>query len=384
MMPVKVVHLHKIAGVSGSETHLRLLLTALDRTAFEPVFVALGARSADDRAYLAELRAAGVRVEVLPIRGHFDPVLVARLVSWLRRERPSIVHTHLIHADVHGVVAARLAGVPVIISTKHNDDPFRTRRLVVALERWLARRVNTTIAISEWLRRYVLATTGQREDRVVTVRYGYDPDIAGAPELQHPCPIRTGVPTVLAVGRLVAQKGHDVLIRAFSRVRTRIPEAALVIVGAGPRREELERLIQRCSLSDRVLLAGHRPDVGAFLGASAVVAHPSRWEGFGMVLLEAMAHRRAIVASAVSAIPEIVTHGETGLLVPAEDEAALADALIRLLADPATAGRMGETGLQRLRQEFSLARMARQTEEVYRRAFAGVAGAGRTSGGADA
>lgn len=363
---LKVVHVHKIAGVSGSEKHMLLLLSALDRAAFEPHVLMLAGRAADDAGFADRLQRGGVRVDRLEIRGHVDPILVARLVAWFRRERPDIVHTHLIHADVHAIPAARLAGVPVVISTKHNDDRFRRYSIFVSLERWLGARVDRTIAISEALRQFILTSTRQDAARVVTVRYGYDPSVDARPEVDAPSPIPPGRRIVLAVGRLVDQKGHDVLVAAFRRVRARIPDAHLVIVGGGPRRPRLEAQARRLGLADAVTLTGHRQDTRALMRSAAVLAHPSRWEGFGLVLLEAMAERLPIVATRVSAIPEIVAHGSTGVLVAIDDDAALADALIGLLAAPTDARRMGEAGRARLDREFSLERMTRATEEIYR------------------
>lgn len=371
---MKVVHVHKIAGVSGSEKHLLQLMGSLDRGLFEPVFLMLAGRANGDEAYADRLRAAGVRVDVLRIRGHVDPLLFVRLVAWFQRERPAVVHTHLIHADAHAVPAARLAGVPVVVSTKHNDDRFRRHPAVIALERWLARRVDRTIAISEALRQFMIDSTGQDAAKIATVRYGYDAAVDCVPALRGPSPIPRGVPSVLAVGRLVEQKGHDVLIRAFRQVCGRIPEARLVIVGAGEKRASLERLMAQLGLDGHVTLAGHRQDARAFMRETAVFAHPSRWEGFGLVLLEAMADRLPIVATRVSAIPEIVEDGVTGLLVPVNDETALANALVRLLADATLAQRMGRAGRERLEREFSLARMARETEEIYRDALVGRTG----------
>lgn len=371
---IKVVHVHKIAGVSGSERHVLDLLRSLDRTVFEPVFLMLAARARGDEAYAEQFRKAGVRVCALRIRADADPWLFARLVAWFRHERPDVVHTHLIHADVHAIPAARLARVPVVVSTKHNDDRFRTNPAVTALERWLLRRTDRTVAISEALRRFTIDSTGCDPGKVVTVQYGYDAHADVAP-LAAPSPVPRGVPAVLAVGRLVEQKGHDVLIKAFARIGRDFPAARLVIVGEGPLRPILERAIEERGLGQSVVLAGRRDDVRAFMPDAAVLAHPSRWEGFGLVLLEAMAAGLPIVATRVSAIPEIVEDGVTGFLVPVDDDAALAESLARLLGDPPLARQLGRAGGERLEREFSLSRMVRAIEAIYRGALAVRAGA---------
>jgi glycosyltransferase involved in cell wall biosynthesis len=371
-----VVHLHKVTGISGSENHLLHLLSGLAHTRFTPVLMMLTdpQRGFPDREYTGRLQRAGVRVESLAIRGDFDPILVASLVRWFRRERPAIVHTHLIHADVHGVVAARLAGVPVVVSTKHNDDPFRTRRSIVWLERWLARRTDRTIAISEWIRGFTLRVTAAPDERVVTVRYGYSPtnDDEHAPVSPFAA---HGVPSdaipIVSVGRLVEQKGHEYLIRAFAAIAPAFPRAWLVIVGEGERRTALMELARRQGLADRVVFAGYRPDALQYIRCCGIYVHPSMWEGFGLVLLEAMAAARPVVASRVSAIPEVVAHGVSGLLVPPRDPEALAAALTTLLRDPAAAVRFGRAGAERVAREFSVDAMVRGTQQVYETALNG-------------
>jgi glycosyltransferase involved in cell wall biosynthesis len=374
MKRVKVVHVHKIAGVSGSEKHLLQLVSSLDRARFDPAVFLLNGDPRATEEYARHLHAAGVPVWSRLIRGHVDPRLFLDLVRWFRRERPDIVHTHLIHADFHAIPAARLAGVRVVISTKHNDDRFRRRWPIVNLERWLARRVSHTIAISESLRQFLLETTRQTPQSVSTVRYGYSPLLDAESSVPPPAEVRHEVPTILAVGRLVAQKGHDVLLHAFARVVVPFPDARLVIVGEGEQRAPLERLTRELRLVDRVTFTGHRPNARTFMRYATVFVHPSRWEGFGLVLLEAMAAGVPIVANRVSAIPEVVDDGATGLLVPVDDSDALAKAISRLLEDPALAQRLGRTGRDRLEREFSLSRMVRATEQIYSDALAAATG----------
>lgn len=365
MRRIKVVHLQKIAGISGSEKHVLQLVASLDRAVFDPLAVVLEADAAAGQEYARRLHDARVGVATFGIRSDVDPVLFAQLVRWFRRERPDIVHTHLIHADFHGIAAARLAGVPVIVSTKHNDDRFRRRRAIVALERWLARRVNRTIAISEALRQFILVTTQQPPQSITTVRYGYDSALDEPGDARSTARNDGDRDAILAVGRLVEQKGHDVLIRAFKQVARTVENARLVIVGEGEQRQRLEALIRDLDLGDRVTLEGHSRNVRAFMQNAVVFVHPSRWEGFGLVLLEAMAAGLPIVATRVSAIPEVVEDAVTGLLVPSDDDDALAKAMIRVLEDRVLAERLGRAGRERLDREFSVTRMARAIERIY-------------------
>jgi len=136
----------------------------------------------------------------------------------------------------------------------------------------------------------------------------------------------------------------------------------LVVLGEGPERASLTRLAAELGVENALHLPGRVPDVAAWLRRAALLVHPARWEGFGLALLEAMLSARPVVATRVSSIPEVVADGETGLLVPPDDEAALAGALLRVLEEP---GAYGAAGLARARAEFSVARMAERTAAVY-------------------
>jgi glycosyltransferase involved in cell wall biosynthesis len=177
-----------------------------------------------------------------------------------------------------------------------------------------------------------------------------------------------GARVLLAICRLIPQKGVDVAIRALAEVRDEHADAVLVVLGEGPERAALERLATELRVADAVFMPGRAGDVAAWLSRAEIVVHPVRWEGFGLALLEAMLAERAVVASAVSSVPEIVVDGETGLLVP-PDPGALSGAISRILADAELGARYGAAGRERARREFSVDRMAERTLEVYEKAL---------------
>jgi glycosyltransferase involved in cell wall biosynthesis len=346
---VKVLHIHRIGGIGGSERHLLTLLPALAERGVDVTFLGLDDTSrAPDPFY----EALNVPYERVPAPRDLDPRL-ARAVRRATR-RAELVHTHLVHADVYGALGGRL-----LVSTKHNDDPFRAGAFRF-VERALARRSAKIIAITEALARFQIERVGLPADKVEVVHYGLDapPAAWGTNPADD---IRPGERILLAVCRLEAQKGIDVAINALSEVRA----ARLVVLGEGPERSKLERLA--AELEVPVSLPGRVPDVAAWLGRADLLVHPVRWEGFGLALLEAMLASKPVVASAVSSIPEIVVDGETGLLVPPDDPAALAAAINRVLDDPGT---YGERGHARARSEFSVARMVDRTLGVYEAASA--------------
>jgi glycosyltransferase involved in cell wall biosynthesis len=352
---VRVLHVHRIAGIGGSERHLLTLLPALAAQGVEPSFV--GVLDADGGGpFYAELRRSGIPFTSV------SPVGLPRAVA---RAAPDLVHTHLVHADVFGAFAA---GRRPLVSTKHNDDPFRVGPFRF-VERALARRAAALIAITEALARFQVERVGLPREKLTVVRYGLDaPPLAWSADAAPDVPREARV--LLGLGRLVPQKGWDVALRAFATLRRRHPEALLAILGEGPERERLERLRDDLGLGHTVALPGRTGDVAAWLERADLLVHPARWEGFGLVLLEAMLASRPVVASGVSAIPEIVVDGETGLLVPPDDAGALAAAVDRLLAEPELGRRLGAAGRARARSEFSVARMAAATAAVYRRSLA--------------
>jgi len=359
---VKVLHLHKLTGVSGSEGHLLALLPALRERGVDARFLGLDVRGSDAGRFYAALDRLEVPHRSVRCGPDVSPRMARDVVRAVRAERPDLVHTHLVHADAYGGIAARVLGIPAI-STRHNDDryllgPFRY------VDRAFARSARRLIAISDAVRRF-LEQAGHDPAKLVTIRYGLD-ELPSTPS--NPTPVAMGVPPdaplAVAVGRLIAQKDHATLLRGFELVRSAVPEARLAILGSGPLEAETRRLAAELGLADAVLLPG-RTDIRDWLERADVFVHTSRWEGFGIVLLEAMLAGLPVVATRVSAVPEVVADGETGLLVEPGDHTELAAALGALLADGARASALGEAGRRRARDEFSVTRMAERTMAVY-------------------
>jgi glycosyltransferase involved in cell wall biosynthesis len=282
----------------------------------------------------------------------------------LRRLQPDLVHTHLVHGDVYGGLAARAP----IVSTKHNDDPFR-RGPFRFFERALTRRARRVICITEALARFNRERVGLPAEKLDVIHYGLDapPEAWSADDGPGPAADRR---VVLAICRLEPQKGVDVAMRALPEIVAAEPAAMLVVLGEGPQRAELEALAASLGVADATYLPGRVGDVSAWLDRAELVVHPVRWEGFGLALLEAMLAKRAVVATRVSSIPEIVVDGETGVVVEPGRADELARAVTQLLADDGRRARLGEAGYTRARREFSVARMTDRTLDVYERSSA--------------
>lgn len=364
----RVVHVHRIGGIGGSERHLLALLPALRHRGVDARFLGLDDASQSPEPFYEQLGAVGVPFVRLPCPRDLDPVLARAAIRAVRRLEPHLVHTHLVHGDAYGAIAAGRARA-ALVSTKHNDDPFRAGpfRLV---ERALARRAARVVCITAALARFNADRVGIPAAKLRVVHYGLDAPPAPWGHAAGPT-VPPGARVLLAVGRLERQKGLDVAVRALVALRDAHPDAQLVVLGAGSLRDELRRLALQLGVDGAVHLPGRVGDVRTWLERAELLVHPARWEGFGLALLEAMLCARPVVATRVSSIPEVVADGETGLLVEPDDAAALAGAIGALLDSPDRARALGEAGLARARAEFSVARMTERTLAVYREALDG-------------
>jgi glycosyltransferase involved in cell wall biosynthesis len=358
---VRVAHLVISGDVAGGQLVALQLARAVRARGDDALFVTPQRGPFAERAEQEGFRALSADVGRLHrVQG------AAALARLLRRERVALLHTHtLAAANTLGRIAARLARIPVV-SHLHIENHFRsgTVRALRGADNATARLCAALVAVSEDTRR---AYERQGYPRRIEVVYN-GVALDGAP----PRTVRAelGLPAdaqlVGEVGRLCDVKGQRELIQALAHV----PEAMAVLVGAdleqgGAYQRELEQTAEAVGVRDRVVFAGRRSDVGDVLAELDVFALPSWTEGLPLVVLEAMARRRPVVATKVGGTPEVVVDGETGLLVPPRDPEALAAALRRLLEDAELRRRLGDAGYVRVRDLFSAEAMTRRVLELY-------------------
>jgi glycosyltransferase involved in cell wall biosynthesis len=349
----RVLHVQKVSGVSGSEAHLLALLPALRARGWDASMLVLHEGESGAGEFADALRAADVPVESWRMRFDLDPTVPLRLVQRLAVRRPEIVHTHLVHADVLGLPAAALARVPVRVTTKHGFNEFRSNPAIAQADRLAARFAHRQIAISQGLASYLGAVERFGADAFTVVHYGIEPGVEPAPPRE---------PTRLAaVGRLIPIKGFDVLLRAFARARDEVPDLTLEIAGAGRLDAEL-----RAVAPEGVTFLGRISPISDVYERNAIVVVPSLGEGFGMVALEAAERGRAAIVSDVGGLPEIVADGETGVVVPPGDPAALARAIVSLVRDPELVRACGAAARRRALDQFSAEAAVDGVERVYR------------------
>jgi sugar transferase (PEP-CTERM/EpsH1 system associated) len=349
---VRVVHVTFGLDVGGQEKLLLELARHCDPTRLTLTFVSLGHRG----VLAGDLEACGAAVVALGQPVGLKPGLIWLLARLFRRIKPDVVHTHDQRALFYATLAARLAGVPRVVHTRHGRDIHATPRQL-AMVRFVSRLVNDFVCVSSDVAALSLAQ-GIAPGRLQTIVNGIDGErfpFSGP---------RTGGPLV-AVVRLSPEKDVANLVRAVAIAGGEDPDLRVEVAGDGPCRSELRQLVGELGLEERVSFLGEVRDVPGLLARAAIFVLPSRSEGISLTLLEAMACGLPVVATRVGGTPEVVRDGQDGLLVPPSNPAALAAAILRLRRDPEGARRMGEAGRRRVELDFGARRMVADYLALY-------------------
>jgi glycosyltransferase involved in cell wall biosynthesis len=388
--PIRVLHVITRMIVGGAQENTMLSCALADRDRF-PSELLTGPQTGAEGELHTETRARGVplRLEsslVREIHPWKDAVALLNLTRLLRSGGWDVVHTHSSKAGILGRLAARLAGVPVVVHTAHGwgfhpRQSAAVRGLYIALERSCARWCDRLIVVGEADREAGLSLGIGRPEQYLLIRSGIEIEAyrdVGISRTE--ARARAGVPTdafvVGCVGRLSPQKAPLDLLEAFALVVREVPEAHLLMVGDGPLRGDVEAAIARHGLQGRVHLSGLRRDVPELLRAFDVFALSSHWEGLPRVFPQAMAAGLPIVATRVAGAADAVAEADNGHLVEVGDVSAMAARLVDLARDPARRAAMGRRGLERV-EEFSARRMVDQLQALYAELWERRAGARR-------
>ncbi|HKG56012.1 MAG TPA: glycosyltransferase [Candidatus Limnocylindrales bacterium] len=361
---VRIVEVLATGSNGGAQEHLFSLLTRIDPSRYDASVVALSPGSA-----VRKLQRAAI--PVLVIDEPDDAIAVGALAAHLADVRPDVIHNHMYRAEAVGTRAAIALGEvghrrPYVVSTVHSsrvrsaEDRELLRRLTPEMDR--------LIAVSQAIERKIV----DERRATIPVSLVYNGVDLERYDHQEPCctlrdeyGMEPGAQIVGVVARLEPEKGHPTLFEAWPAVLRAVPDAYLLVVGEGSRRDALERLAQELRVAHRVVFTGRRDDVPAVTAALDVAVLPSYREAQGLTILEAMALSRPVVASHVGGIPEVVEDGVTGLLVPPHDPDALAAALIRLLVDHPYADMLARAGHDTVHDRFCVQLMVKAIETIY-------------------
>ena len=354
-------------ALGGAENQLRAITLCLRCRGKELSVVSM----LPPRASVEELELAGVCVYTLQMRRHFpDPRAILRLAATIRRERPLIVHSHMVHANLLARVTRLFVKMPVLVCTAHSIiEGGRARELAYRLTDPLA---DLTTQVSEVGKQRYIQVGAVPPHKIVYIPNGIDtsrfqpnPMVRQAVREQLGCAPDAFV--WLTVGRLEPVKNHLGLLSAFREVAAVHPNARLLIAGQGSLQAAIEQHIAELGLAERVHLLGVRRDIPDLLNATDAFVLPSLWEGMPLTLLEASATALPIVATDVGGNAEVVLEGETGYLVPVKDTEALAQAMLRVMnLSEADRSAIGQAGRAHVVQNFDLERVVDRWEALYR------------------
>jgi len=349
---------------AGAERCLYELATRLDRDRFDVRVVALRGGAVAD--WLAE---AGIRTDVLGVRGRWDVLKLGRLAAMLRAEQTDILHTHLFHADLAGRAGAFLAAVPNIVHTVHcTEERFRPWHFAFA--RFFSGSCQRIVCISQSVLDSHSRRSGLPKQCYTVIPNGinvsaYARDDEARERLRCEWGLGQGELLAAFVGRLIADKGIETLLGVMSHLASRGQPLHLVIAGDGPLRDVVGNYAKHGEGGRHCRVLGHVRDVPSVLSAADMLISASRWEGFGLAVVEAMAASLPVAGTDVSGTRDVVVPDRTGLLVPVDNVVALANAVERLADDAALRRRLGRAGRRRAEQLFAIDNTVAAHERLY-------------------
>ena len=363
--PIRVLHFIDSLKYGGAETLLFELTSRLDAYGFHPtVFYC------EPGPLVEDFVNQKIPVTHLPWLARVDPLLLVRMVKVIRKERPQIVHTHLFKSDFHGRFAARIAGVPVLVSTLHNCNAWAQNPLFGLTYGFTARFTDKIIAVADEVRDYAIRYLRIPPQKLLTISNAvsierFEGKSREGLAVRKEFNISPDTPLLGIVGRLEPQKNHENFLRAAQRIHEYNQNVRFLIVGDGSLRDQLVALTKALGLQDAVIFCGLRKDIPAVMAALDVLVISSHYEGLPVALLEAMAAGRPIVSTAVNGVPSVVEDGESGILVEPSNSNALADACLRLIDNPDLRRKMGQNGHERIQSRYSMTAMTEKTVALY-------------------
>jgi glycosyltransferase involved in cell wall biosynthesis len=367
LVPTRILYIHGIGDMGGAERDLLAMLGALNRGKWDPHVACPPHTPLSDR--LAKEGVSWHPLALGPWRKWYSPFLRWRDVKHLRAVRddlaPALIHVNDIWWVPHTMSAAgRSPGLhkPVVAHVRQEIEPQKVRR-------YRLESVDGIIAISRQVEQALIAGGVPRES-VRTIYSGLPPAKGGVPDRTEVCrALRVPEDAVLlgTVAHLFPRKGYDVMLRALPSILREVPTVHYLIIGTGDRtyEQELKALALRLGIQARVHFIGFQDDVLPLLSALSLYVHPARMEGFGIAVVEALAAGKAVVATRVGGVPEVVDDERTGLLVPPDEPEELTGAILSLLRDERRRKSMGERGVQVAHERFTVTASVAAIERLY-------------------
>ena len=366
MGKIRILYTLNEARMAGTERHVLYLLKNLNRELFDPHVVCFS-----EGPLIEMLRKQQIDARSLPRKRFLDFPVAKRLFDLIKETKIALVHSHCGHFSFW---VAKIAGVRHLIETRHGlyfnyDELDHIRPMAYWLNKAKASFVNLTLTVNTFDRQLLIEKFNIPERKIEAVMNGVDlEDIKNAvssSRVLDELKIRKGAPVVGTVARLTEQKGLRYFVESIPLIRTKFPDTQFVIVGDGELRSELVREAEKHQVLTNIIFTGYRENAISIMSIFDVFVLPSLWEGTAYTILEAMALKLPVVATAVFGNREVVVHGETGNLIEPRNSAQIAHAVIKLLSDKQRAKIMGENGFKRIERLFSAKEMTRKIEQIY-------------------
>ncbi|MDO9464863.1 MAG: glycosyltransferase [bacterium] len=366
--PVRILRIVPSLEMGGVERTLTSILPRLDKCQYKVYLCCLFKR--DKLADIMESLGIPIIKFRMRARLDFDGKYIAgilRLARLMKKMQIDIVHTHLYRANLAGRIAAKLAGIPVIITNEHNIDSWKKfpQRLS---DRVLAGITNKIIAVSDAVKDFYVKKIGISEDKIITIYNGVDiskfQTYVNINKKREEFGIKPDEKIITIIGRLQQQKGHVYFLKAAQIIRKKKPNVKFLVVGDGPLESQLKTASDDLGISKNVIFTGLREDIPQILAMSDISVLTSLREGFSITVLESMAAGKPVVVTDVGGNSEVVKHGETGFIIPPQSPEDLALYSLNLINNQELAKKMGEEAEKRV-LNFSIDRMVEKTENLY-------------------
>ncbi len=362
---MRVLHLISSGGMYGAEAVILNVSRAMEDAGHHSMLAVFHNFAKPNLQVHQAALAAGIESHLLDCSGQVDRRVVPRLRELVRHTQADLLHAHGYKSDIYAYFALRGRGLP-LISTCHtwlNNDIFEN--IYGKADRFVLRSFDGVIAVSSEVREQ-LTLSGTQAAKVRVVLNGIDLNrFAEAASRPRSTGGRAGY-TIGVIARLSPEKGHTFFLEAAVRVLVEFPDCRFALFGDGPERPALEALAGRLGIQSSVTFAGRRSDMPAVYASLDMQVFSSLQEGLPVALLEGMASRLPIVATAVGEIPAVLRNGEAGRIVSPGDVKALAEAMLQLLRHPAEWEALADAGYEQVKTNFSASRTAEEYLDVYR------------------
>ncbi len=383
---MKILFVQKMAAISGSELYLMQLLPELKKRGHEvEVLIIFPSVPATTKPFIDHFKQHGIATHEIYGHNALSPLLLLKLRRLLKREKYDIVQSNLVHADLWiAIMKCLFFRKQKIVSVKHgyhggysakygNDPRHLKKTMYYWLQKFSGKFANYNITISQGVYDMYISGKMVPADKIRNIYYGLDL----RDKQQQVVEREPAEKYALLLGRLEEYKGHELVMKAWKKVTEYNNTWKAYFVGNGTYEKELFQIKEELQSGDSVQFCGYQPNPHQFIKDSQFMLVTSRWEGFGMIILESWAHKKSIIAIDAPAMNEVIEHGVNGLLVRQNDVDDLAEKIIYLFSNPMVATSLGENGNKKLLTYFTLKRMTDETEEVYQSVFNGDSTVGR-------